>query len=107
MQKVIVLRRTPPSCSRSITMRRAVTAVRHSPEAGTRERSRNRGVAFQSARLAVARFPGRGRRLPTQPALYARPRPGLARQTQPSRELSQAAVQCCTVEAHLSSAGVV
>jgi hypothetical protein len=37
MQKVIVLRRTPPSCSRSITMRRAVAAVRHSPEASTRE----------------------------------------------------------------------
>jgi len=37
MQKVIVLRRTPLSCSRSITMCRAVTAVRHGPEAGMRE----------------------------------------------------------------------
>jgi hypothetical protein len=37
MQNAIGLRRTPPSCSRSVTMRRAVTAVRHSLEAGTRE----------------------------------------------------------------------
>ena len=66
-----------------------------------------KGIKIPKA-APVARFPGRGRRLPAQPALYARPRPGLACQTQPSRELSQAAKHCCcTVEARLGFAGLV